>query len=289
MTPWAGVEPEETAEGGNAADGRGAAAPEIAQARALVDQATRVVVLTGAGISTDSGIPDFRGPEGVWTKNPAAEKTATIDAYVRDPELRRRSWQNRISSPMWDSEPNAGHRALVELERSGRLDTLVTQNIDGLHQKAGSDPARIVEIHGTVRDVVCLRCGDRQPSEHVHARVRAGEDDPSCAVAGGDGTLCGGILKSATISFGQSLVPDDLFRAERAAAACDLLLAVGSTLAVFPAAGLVPTAVRHGAVVVIVNGGPTEMDSLADVVVQGSISECLPALTADLAPTSSRS
>jgi NAD-dependent protein deacetylase/lipoamidase len=252
---------------------------EMEQARVLVERARRVVVLTGAGISTDSGIPDFRGPEGVWTKNPDAERRATIDVYVGDPEVRRQSWQSRLSSTLLDAEPNAGHRALVDLERSGRLDTLVTQNIDGLHQKAGTDPELIVEIHGTTRDVVCLRCGDRQPAEPVHERVRAGEDDPSCLV-------CGGILKTAVISFGQSLVPEDLMRAEVAAAECDLLLAVGSTLGVFPAAGLVPVAVRHGAVIVIVNGGPTEMDSLADVVVFGPISECLPALVTGLDPVS---
>ena len=269
--------------------GTGGAEGDVARARALVERARRVVVLTGAGISTDSGIPDFRGPQGVWSKNPAAEKAATIDAYLRDPELRRRSWQNRLTSSVWESEPNAGHRALVALELSGRLDTLVTQNIDGLHQKAGSDPDRIVEIHGTVRDVVCLRCGDRQPAEPVHARVRAGEADPACTVARAGGAPCGGILKSATISFGQSLVPEDLYRAEHAAAACDLLLAVGSTLAVFPAASLVPTAVRHGAAVVIVNGGPTEMDALADVVVQGPISECLPGMLEGLSPTASPS
>ena len=183
---------------------------------------------------------------------------------------------------MWSSEPNAGHRALVDLERSGRLDTLVTQNIDGLHQKAGTDPDRVVEIHGTALDVVCLHCGDRQPAEPVHERVRAGEDDPACTVTLADGAACGGILKSATISFGQNLVAEDLFRAEAAAAACDLLLAVGSTLAVFPAAGLVPVAVRHGAVVIIVNGDPTEMDALADVVVHGPIGECLPALVEGL-------
>jgi NAD-dependent deacetylase len=257
---------------------------EIDEARAVVERARRVVVLTGAGISTDSGIPDFRGPEGVWTRNPEAEKLARIDVYVRDPEVRRRSWQNRLTSTLLAAEPNAGHRALVDLERSGRFDTLVTQNIDGLHQKAGTSPERIVEIHGTTRDVVCLRCGDRQPAEPVHERVRAGEDDPSCLVVGLGGAPCGGILKAATISFGQSLVPEDLMRAETAAAGCDLLLAVGSTLGVFPAAGLVPVAVRHGAVLVIVNGGPTEMDSLADVVVFGSISECLPALVSGLDP-----
>ena len=254
-----------------------------AQARALLSRAHRVVVLSGAGISTDSGIPDFRGPQGVWTKNPAAEKQATLQAYLSDADLRKRSWQNRLTSPMWESSPNAGHRALVDLEHGGRLHTLVTQNIDGLHQAAGSDPALIVEIHGTARQVACMRCGDRQPAEPVHERVRSGEEDPSCLKAW-DGEVCGGILKSAVISFGQSLVPEDLVRAETAAAECDLLLAVGTTLGVFPAAGLVPIAVRHGAVVVIVNGGPTDMDRLADVQVSGSISECLPALVEGLPP-----
>ena len=249
-------------------------------------------MLTGAGISTDSGIADFRGPQGVWTKNPEAEKMATLQAYVSDPQLRARAWQNRLTSSLWSAAPNAGHRALVDLERSGRLDLLVTQNIDGLHQKAGSDSDRIVEIHGTSLEVMCLSCGDRQPAEPVHDRVRAGEADPACTAViggGGEGDVCGGILKSATISFGQSLVAEDLFRAEEAAAHCDLLLAVGSTLGVFPAAGLVPVAIRHGAVAIIVNGGPTEMDSLADVVVQGSISECLPALVDGLGPTSAQS
>ena len=256
------------------------------------------MVLTGAGISTDSGIADFRGPQGVWTKNPEAEKMATLQAYMSDPELRARSWQNRLTSPMWSASPNAGHRALVDLERNGRLDLLVTQNIDGLHQKAGSDPALMVEIHGTSLDVMCLSCGDRQPAEAVHDRVRAGEADPAClatvsrgagAGAGAGETVCGGILKSATISFGQSLVAEDLFRAEEAAANCDLLLAVGSTLAVFPAAGLVPVAVRHGAVAIILNGEPTDMDGLADVVLRDSISECLPALVEGLGPTTARS
>lgn len=251
----------------------------LEQGRELLARARRVAVLTGAGISTDSGIQDFRGPEGLWTKNPEAEKKMTIEVYLSDPEHRRRSWQNRLSSTLLDAEPNAGHRALVDLERRGRLDTLVTQNIDGLHQKAGTSPELMVEIHGTTRDIVCLVCGDRQPAEPVHERVRAGEEDPPCLD-------CGGILKPATISFGQSLVPEDLRRAEAAAAECDLLLAVGSTLGVYPAAGMVPIAVKNGAVVVIVNGGPTEMDVLADTVVFGSISECLPALVSGLATSS---
>lgn len=254
---------------------------QIDVVRGWIDAATRVVVLTGAGISTDSGIPDFRGPQGVWTKNPEAERRATLDYYLADPEVRRRSWQDRLSSAAWQAEPNAGHLALVDLERRGKLDTLVTQNIDGLHQRAGTDPRRVVEIHGTIHWSMCMSCGDRRPMAEVLERVKAGDLDPSCLAGDGD-TACGGILKSATISFGQSLVPEDLFRAESAAAGCDLLLAVGSTLGVFPAAGLVPVAVQHGAVVVILNGGPTEMDSLADVVVYGRIGECLPKMVEGL-------
>ena len=247
--------------------------PEAAEVRRWIDEAQRVVVLTGAGISTDSGIPDFRGPQGVWTKNPGAERTATLQHYMSDPEVRRRAWQTRLDHPAWAAQPNAGHRALVELERRGTLDTLVTQNIDGLHQAAGSDPARVVEVHGTMREVVCMSCDDRAPMERALERVRAGEDDPACR-------SCGGILKSATISFGQNLVPGDLQRAADAARRCDLLLAVGSTLSVYPVADMVPVARMAGALVVIVNGGETAMDDLADAVVRGSIGETLPALVA---------
>jgi NAD-dependent deacetylase len=258
--------------------------PDIARARAYVEAARRIVVLTGAGISTDSGIADFRGPEGLWTKDPEAERMSTLQVYVDEPDVRKRSWQYRLTSPMWDAQPNAGHAALVDLERSGRLQTLVTQNIDGLHQKAGSDPERIMEIHGNSLDIVCLRCQIRQEAEPIHARVRAGEEDPACEEVLADGSVCGGILKSATISFGQNLVPEDLRAAEVTAASCDLLLAVGSTLGVYPAAGMVPIAARAGAAIVIVNGGPTDLDRLADVVVNGSISEILPQLTRGLAP-----
>jgi NAD-dependent deacetylase len=259
---------------------------DLGRARALLERARRIVVLTGAGISTDSGIPDFRGPQGVWTKDPAAEKAATLQAYMSDPELRRRSWQRRLDSPLWQAAPNKGHTALVDLERNGRLDTLVTQNIDGLHQRAGTDPDRIIEIHGTAAEVVCLQCGHRQGAEPVHERVRAGELDPTCREAGRDETVCGGMLKSAVISFGQDLVAADLRRAELAAAGCDLLLAVGSTLGVFPAAGLVPIAARTGASVVIINGGPTELDDLADLVLHGSISDVLPPLVEGLSSVS---
>jgi NAD-dependent deacetylase len=239
--------------------------------RGWIEAAERVVVLTGAGVSTDSGIPDFRGPQGVWTRNPEAEKQSTIQHYVADPEVRRRAWRSRLESPAWSAQPNAGHRALVALERRGKLDTLITQNIDGLHQAAGSSPERVVEVHGTMREVVCLDCGQRAPMERALARVRAGEDDPPCRT-------CGGILKSATISFGQSLVPEDLRRAELAARRCDLMLAVGTKLAVWPVAGVVPVAKDSGARVVIVNAEPTEMDGMADAVLRGSIGDILPRL-----------
>lgn len=244
---------------------------ELERARALVDAAERIVVLTGAGISTESGIPDFRGPEGVWTKNPAAEKMATLKHYVGDPEVRKLAWQKRLYSKAFGAQPNAGHLALVALEQSGKLHMLVTQNIDGLHQRAGSSPERVVEIHGTIHEVVCLDCGERAPMERALARVREGEVDPPCG-------SCGGILKSATISFGQSLVVEDLRRAELAARDCDLMLAVGSTLSVYPIAAIVPLAKRHGARLVIVNAEVTEMDELADVVLRGRIGELLPPL-----------
>jgi NAD-dependent deacetylase len=244
---------------------------EIAQVRAWIREASRIVVLTGAGISTESGIPDFRGPKGVWTRNPGAERTATLEHYMSEPETRRLAWRNRLEHAAWTAEPNAGHRALVALERQGRLDTLITQNIDGLHHAAGSDPGLVVEVHGNMREVVCMACGERAPMQRALDRVRAGEDDPPCR-------SCGGILKSATISFGQSLVADDLRRADQAARRCDLLLAVGSTLGVYPIAEVVPLASANGARVVIVNGSPTVMDPVSDMVLRGPIGDILPQL-----------
>jgi NAD-dependent deacetylase len=234
-----------------------------------IDDARRIVVLTGAGISTDSGIPDFRGPQGVWTRNPEAEKMSNIHHYVTDAEVRKKAWRYRMENRMWLREPNPGHLACVRLEHREKLLMLITQNVDGLHLKAGTSPARLVEIHGTMRDVVCLDCGERAPIERALARVEAGEDDPPCR-------RCGGILKTATISFGQGLVQEDVERATRAARACDLMLAIGSTLSVYPAAGVVPLAKEQGARVVIVNAEPTAMDGLADVVLRGSITEILP-------------
>lgn len=255
----------------------GASTEALERAAGLLAGAGRVLVLTGAGISTESGIPDFRGPEGLWTKDPAAERLATLDVYLSDPDVRRRSWRSRLETSRRQARPNDGHRALVELDRRGVLDTLVTQNVDGLHLAAGHDPAKVVEIHGTNREVQCMACSCRQPADAVLDRVRAGEDDPACRQPGPEGE-CGGILKAATISFGQSLVAEDLARAERAALRCDLILAVGTTLAVYPAAGLVPLARRAGAPVIIVNGEVTELDFLADAVVRGRIGEVLPDL-----------
>ena len=249
----------------------------IEDAALLLGAAVKVVVLTGAGISTDSGIPDFRGPQGVWTKQPSAERMATLAHYMAEPDVRKQAWQTRLHHPIWLAQPNAAHLALVELERTGRLHTLVTQNVDGLHQRAGSSRERIVEVHGTVHEVVCMRCGERGSMLPVLERVRAGEADPECR-------RCGGILKSATISFGQALVPEDLERADEAARTCDLLLAVGSTLSVYPVAAMVPTAKRSGARIVILNGSPTEMDALADVVVSGPLGITLPRVVARLAP-----
>jgi len=241
----------------------------VARVRDWIDGAERLVALTGAGISTDSGIPDFRGPQGLWTKNPLAEKMSDIRYYVADREVRKLSWQNRMESQAWSAKPNAGHQALVDLERRGKLHALVTQNIDELHQIAGNSPERVIEVHGTMRRVMCLACGWRGPMHETLERVRAGEADPACLE-------CGGILKSDTVSFGQALVPEVIARAMRVASEADLLLAVGTSLQVYPVAGAVPTAQEAGARIVIVNGEPTPFDDIADAVLPGSISQILP-------------
>jgi NAD-dependent deacetylase len=238
-----------------------------------MSDARSVAVLTGAGISTDSGIPDFRGPDGVWTRNPGAEKRSTIQHYVADPEVRCQAWQIRLESEMWRARPNAGHRALAELHAQARLHTLVTQNIDGLHLEAGLPESKVVEIHGTVHRYECVDCGARGPMDDALARVRAGESDPPCEV-------CGGILKSATVMFGQSLDPLALLRAEDAAVGSELLVAVGTSLTVYPVAAMVPHAVEAGRPVIIVNAEPTPFDGIASAVVRGSASEVLPRLVA---------
>jgi NAD-dependent deacetylase len=250
------------------ADGAAAAPPWARGARA-------VAVLTGAGISTDSGIPDFRGPQGLWTRNPGAEKLSTYQAYVSDPAVRRRSWRARRDHPAWRAEPNRAHTALAGLARSGLVTSVITQNIDGLHQKAGTPADRVIELHGTMFSVMCVSCGDRSPMAGALARVDAGEDDPPCP-------RCGGILKSATVMFGQPLDPDVFTRAGRAAAACDVFLAVGSTLTVEPAASLCRVAVAAGAALVIVNRDPTPYDPLAAQVIRDPIGEAVPRIARQL-------
>ncbi len=232
---------------------------------------TRIVALTGAGISTESGVPDFRGPQGVWTQNPKAERLSNIHYYMSDPEVRKLAWQQRLVHPAWQAVPNAGHRALVDLEKTGKLHALITQNIDGLHQRAGNSPDKVIEVHGTVHEVVCMNCDRRQPMQVVLARVRSGEADPACE-------QCRGILKSATISFGQQLIPAVIDRAMRMAGEADLMLALGSTLQVYPVAGAIPRAKSAGARIVIVNAQPTQFDEIADVVIRERIGEVLPAL-----------
>jgi NAD-dependent deacetylase len=244
---------------------------EHARAADLVAGAARVTVLTGAGISTESGIPDYRGPNGLWTRNPAAMRTVDITAYVADPQVRVEAWQERLRHPAWTAEASTGHRALVDLERQGKLLALVTQNIDGLHQSAGSDPAKVLELHGTIHQVKCLDCGDVTPMQEQLERVRAGEPDPACRV-------CGGMLKSATVAFGQSLDHEVLERAIRASQDCDLFLAIGTSLAVTPASSLCAFALRADRPLVIVNAEPTPYDDRAAAVLRGSIGEVLPRL-----------
>ncbi|MBN1093083.1 Sir2 family NAD-dependent protein deacetylase [Blastococcus sp. TML/M2B] len=235
--------------------------------------AARITALTGAGISTDSGIPDYRGPQGVWTRDPDAEKMVTLSYYVADPGIRRRAWLARRDMAALQARPNAGHAALADLEAQGRLRTIVTQNVDGLHQAAGSSPERVVEIHGTVHEVECLGCRARTTMSEALERVAAGEPDPACR-------SCGGILKSATISFGQELDGGAVDAAVAAARDCDVFLAVGTSLQVWPVAGLVEVALRAGARVVIVNAEPTPFDDLASLLVPEPIGTALPRLLA---------
>ena len=240
-------------------------------AAAWIRDATSVTVLTGAGISTDSGIPDFRGPQGLWTTNPDAEKASTLDHYLNDRSVREFAWRNRVDSPAWNARPNAGHHALLRLETAGKLVSLITQNIDELHQRCGHDPAKVIEVHGTMWFSRCWTCADRRPMAEALQRVRSGESDPRCVV-------CSGVLKSDTISFGQALIPEVIAAALGAADACDVLIAAGSSLSVFPAANVVPRAKAAGAKVIIVNGTATKMDRFADALLLGQLSEILPNL-----------
>jgi NAD-dependent deacetylase len=266
----AGAEPPQVGFRGDAR-----AEPTQVHAPAWTHGVTALAVLTGAGISTDSGIPDFRGPQGLWTKNPAAERLSTYQVYMTDPEVRRRSWQNRLAHPAWTAEPNPAHKALARLAGSSIDTQVITQNIDGLHQRAGTPADRVTELHGTMLDVVCTGCGDRTAMADALDRVRAGEADPPCA-------RCGGILKSATVMFGQPLSPGVFERAAIAAARCDLLLAIGSTLTVQPAASLCSIAADAGASLVIVNRDPTPYDGTATAVIRDPIGEAIPQIASQL-------
>jgi NAD-dependent deacetylase len=239
-----------------------------AAARVLAGK-ERILVFTGAGVSTDSGIPDFRGPGGVWTRVDPAE--FTFSRFVESAETRRRSWQMRAESGVLDAEPNSAHHALVALWESGRMLAVVTQNIDGLHHKAGLPRHAVVELHGNARQTVCLGCRAKTATADVLARVAAGEADPHCR-------RCGGILKPDVVLFEEAMPVVETDRAMHLAYDCDVVLSVGSTLGVFPAAYVPIRAVETGAPLVIVNRGPTELDELAHVRVEGSAGEVLPAL-----------
>jgi len=242
---------------------------DVAEVASWVTSAERVTVLTGAGISTESGIPDYRGPNGVWTKNPAAARLMQIDAYLADPEVRRQAWLERMQHPAWNAQPNAGHAALARLEGTGQHVVLVTQNIDGLHKAAGSTD--VLELHGTIHRCRCLECGYETPMLQQLDRVRAGEADPACE-------RCGGIQRSATVAFGQQLDGEVLRAAFHAAEACDLFLAVGTSLTVTPAAQLCGAAERAGARIVIVNEQPTPYDEIAHAIFREPIGQVLPAI-----------
>ena len=239
-------------------------------ARELVDSSSSVVVLTGAGVSTASGIPDFRGPEGVWTKNPAAERLSHIDAFTSSSEVRKAAWQRMLTQQTKSARPNEAHLALAAFERTGKLKALITQNVDGLHLAAGSDPELVIEVHGNVRVTRCLRCGTESPTTEILDRVMAGDGDPHC-LADLEGTTCDGLLKTAVVSFGQPLPEREFARAEYLAKACELLVCIGSTLEVQPVSGLVPKATSRGASLIIVNAEPTPYDADADFVVRGDI------------------
>ncbi|WP_371680166.1 NAD-dependent deacetylase [Streptomyces sp. NBC_01276] len=235
-----------------------------------------VAVFSGAGMSTDSGIPDYRGPQGLWRREPDAEKLVTYEYYMADPEIRRRSWLMRAE--VWASapRPNAAHLAVAELERGGTPVRVVTQNVDGLHQLAGMPARKVFELHGSARSVVCTGCGARTGLEEALARVSAGEPDPACLT-------CGGILKTATVMFGERLDPEVLAQAVAVAKGCRVFIAVGTTLQVQPAASLAGMAAEAGARLIIVNAEETPYDALADEIVREPIGTALPSLLARIA------
>lgn len=242
----------------------------FARATELLTSAQRITVLTGAGVSTDSGIPDFRGPQGLWTTDPGAQAMSDIDTYMGDIDVRRRAWLSRRADQVWKARPNAAHRALAALATSGRLHALITQNIDGLHQRAGVSEEEVIEVHGTMLRVMCMACGLRTPSAVVLNRLDE-EPDPRCV-------SCGGIQKSDTISFGQRLDPEVIERAAQAARECDVFVTVGTSLTVHPVAGLCDVAMMSRAALVVINAEPTPYDDYASAALHDPIGEVVPAL-----------
>ena len=247
----------------------GTGTPALDRAARLLAGAGRIVVFTGAGVSTDSGIPDFRSPGGLWTRYDPRQ--LGFRRYVSDPATRRLAWRLRRELHHLGARPNPAHLACVRLAAAGRLAGVITQNVDGLHVDAGLPPELLCEVHGTGREVVCLDCGDRGPMGEAVARVEAGEEDPACLA-------CGGIIKAATVSFGQNIPAEVWARAEALTAACDAFVAVGSSLVVQPAASLPVKASRREVPLVIVNREPTPLDHLADAVLHGEAGTLLPAL-----------
>lgn len=235
----------------------------------VLDGYSRILVLTGAGISTAAGIDDFRGPNGVWTKDPQAELGSTLEYFLEYPEIRAKAWQRRLNSGIWKAEPTDAHRAIAELEHQGRVTAVVTQNTDGLHQLAGS--TRVLEVHGSARTCHCESCHRHWPTEIVLHQLRAGVADPRC-------TDCGGIMRADSILFGENLVPEVIDQAMDAAERCDAVLALGTTLAVQPVAGLFPLAIGSGALGVIVNQGETQYDHLAQVIIDDDVQTVVPKL-----------
>jgi len=233
----------------------------------MIAKAGNIVVFTGAGVSTESGIPDFRSPGGFWTKFDPED--FTIDKYRTSPETRRKQWRFLLSGDLFkDARPNAAHEAIADLERLGRLNCVITQNIDNLHQKAGNDPAKVFELHGNMQWIRCLECGERYPLREILRKNRGSEEVPVCA-------RCAGILKPDVIFFGEALPEETLQEATRRASHCDLLIVVGSSLVVYPAAYMPLYAKQAGAGLVIINLSMTPADKVADVVIHASAGQVM--------------
>ena len=239
---------------------------DIDQLRQLLHDAERIVAFTGAGISTESGIPDFRSPGGIWSKM----QPIMFDDFVNSEEMRREAWRRKIviDRDFKQATPNQGHRALAALVAAGKMPCIITQNVDGLHQLSGVDDDKVIELHGNTTYARCLTCHKRYELEPIVAAFERDESLPVCGV-------CGGLVKTATISFGQSMPPDEMNRAEAATLNCDLFIVLGSSLVVYPAAGFPLLAKQNGARLVIINRDATEQDDYADLVIHQSIGEVM--------------